>query len=481
MSKNASTKVSSTNATAPTAAAAKPAPTPLTEAEKKTLAQCEADIGNYQSGNTERFIKQASACYLIQRDFLYRGYPTQAAYFKARFGFSRSHSLRLAQMGALLNRVSPTGDLLKVLGSDAHLRPLLKLTEDQQDAVIAQALTWAKMAKLVEIPAKLVMAARTFLYPPTEPREQKETSQSKIVTRVRTAVDGAKAKLPATADQEITHVFEVLNQEVDKIADSILRSTDIGWTLKTWNTLHGCTRASKGCDNCYAAQRTATRLADVYPGLAAKKFSAAGKASYAFSGKIQLAPHDLAVPLLDNSPKLIFVNSMSDLFHNDVPEQFIEDIFTVMELAYWHTFQVLTKRPERMAAFTQKRYVDKEPPKNIWLGTSTEDQAAYDARMPHLRNTKAAVRWLSCEPLLGPIQFGDMADLNWVVVGGESGPGARPMAKEWAIGIRDACTEAKVPFFFKQWGNFNEAGEMAPDKTHIPTLDGVEHQEFPQQ
>jgi len=464
-----------------TVAAAKPAPAQLTAAEKKILAQCETDIGNYQSGNAERFIKLASACYLIQRDELYREFPTQAAFFKSKFGFSRSHSLRLAQMGALVARVSPTGDTVKLLASDAHLRPLLKLTDGQQDAVIAKALAWAKLAKLIDIPAKLVTAARTFMYPPTGPKEQKESSQAKLVARFREAVDGAKSKLPTTADNEVAHVFEFLNDEVDEIADSILRSTDIGWTLKTWNTLHGCTRASKGCDNCYAMKLTATRLADLYPGLAIKKASVAGTTAYAFTGKIQLVPQDLAEPLLDNAPKKYFVNSMSDLFHKNVPDEFIEATFTVMEAAHWHVFQVLTKRPDRMAEFTQKRYADKEPPKNIWLGTSTEDQAAYDARMPHLKNTKAAVRWLSCEPLLGPIVFGDMADLNWTVCGGESGPGARPMEKVWATGIRDACAAAKVPFFFKQWGVFNEAGIKAPEASDPPTLDGVSHQEFPNQ
>jgi protein gp37 len=190
-------------------------------------------------------------------------------------------------------------------------------------------------------------------------------------------------------------------------------------------------------------------------------------------------PQDLADPLHDNVARMYFVNSMSDLFHKDVPEEFIEAVFTVMEAAHWHTFQVLTKRTERMAAFTQKRYADKVPPANIWLGTSTEDQAAYDDRMPHLKNVKAAVRWLSCEPLLGPIQFDSMDDIDWIVVGGESGPGARPMKKEWAAGIRDACAAAEVPFFFKQWGAFNEVGDKAAEKTHIPTLDGVEHQEYP--
>jgi protein gp37 len=222
-------------------------------------------------------------------------------------------------------------------------------------------------------------------------------------------------------------------------------------------------------------------LADVYPGLAVKKTTAAGTITYAFTGKIQLAPEELAEPLLDPVPKMYFVNSMSDLFHVGVPDEFINDVFTVMELAHWHTFQVLTKRTERMAPYTQKRYADKAPPNNIWLGTSTENQASFDERMPHLRNTKAAVRWLSVEPLLGPIDFGSMEGIAWVVVGGESGPNARPMAKVWATDIRVACKTAGVPFFFKQWGAFDEQGHKAKKIKHSgpATLDGVVHHEYP--
>jgi protein gp37 len=176
---------------------------------------------------------------------------------------------------------------------------------------------------------------------------------------------------------------------------------------------------------------------------------------------------------------MYFVNSMSDLFHKSVPEQFIADCFTVMEKAHWHRFQVLTKRPERMAEFTQKRYANIKPFPNIWLGTSTEDQEAFDKRMPHLKKTKAAVRWLSAEPLLGPIKFGSMADLDWIVVGGESGSD-RQMQKSWATAIRDECKKSKVPYFFKQWGNFNELGKREREKVHPATLDGVVHDAYPE-
>ena len=459
----------------------KPMETKLTPEQKKALAQCKSAIRSYCAGQTEDFHKLVAACYVVQRDVLYCEHGTEAAFFKAEFGFSRSHSLRLASMGRLIDRVSPTGDTVKVLASDAHLRPLLKLDENQQDAVIAQALAWMKMANLANCPAKLVGTARTFLNPPKGPREQKTSTKAKLVGRFKEVVAEAKSKLPAGLGAHIATAIQHLDCQVKEMSESILSTTGISWTDATWNPLHGCSRASKGCDNCYAAKVTATRLTGLYPGLAVKKKTTSGKTTYAFTGKIQMVPQDLAEPLNDCTPKRYFVNSMSDLFHQDVPEEFIDAVFTVMEAAHWHVFQVLTKRPERMAVFTQKRYTDKAPPVNIWLGTSTEDQSAYDARMPHLKNAKAAVRWLSCEPLLGPIQFGDTDSLSWVVVGGESGAGARKMTKEWASGIRDTCKSANVPFFFKQWGAYNEAGKKEREKNNTPTMDGVDHKQYPNQ
>jgi len=454
---------------------------PLSPQEQKALTQLENTIRCFKHAQAKDFWSIVLACFVIQRDKLYRQYPTQAAYFKIRFGLSRSHSLRLAQMGKIVCRLSgsPTGDTALLLSSDAHLRPLLKLSESQQDEVIALALRWARMAKKAEFPAKLVAAAVTYLNPPLGPRQPKESARTKLAAQFEAAVESAKSKLPSGVDPLVTTSIEELEQEAKEITRSILSSTGIAWTMQTWNPLHGCTRCSPGCDNCYAAKQCATRLADVYPGLAVKRKLAKGT-TYAFTGTIMLSPEDLAEPLLDHDPKMIFVNSMSDLFHKNVPEEFIEAVFTVMELAHWHIFQVLTKRPERMAKFTQKRYADKAPPKNIWLGTSTENQATYDERRQHLMATKAAVRWLSVEPLLGPINFGSMDGIDWIVVGGESGPGARPMAKLWATDIRDACQKAGVPFFFKQWGAFSEAGKKEREKIWPATLDGVVHHAYPQ-
>jgi len=456
-------------------------PSELSAEEQKKLTKLENNIRYHKRVHGEDFRNIALGCRVIQRDRLYREYPSLAAYFKIRFGFSRSHALRLAQMGAIIIRLmeSPTGDTVKLLVSDAHFRPLLKLTEQQQDEVLALALRWAKMAKQAEIPAKMLAAAVTFLYPPLGPRKTKDSARTKLAARFLAAVESAKSKMPTGVDPIVTKSIAELEQEARQITRDVLSSTGIAWTLKTWNPLHGCTRCSPGCDNCYAAKQCATRLADVYPGLAVKKKSSKGTITYAFNGTIVLSPEDLAEPLMDHVSKMIFVNSMSDLFHSGVPEEFIEAVFTVMEKAHWHTFQVLTKRPERMAKFTQKRYADKQPPTNIWLGTSTENQATYDERRQHLLNTKAAVRWLSVEPLLGPINFGSMEGLDWIVVGGESGPGARPMAKKWATDIRDACKTAGVPFFFKQWGAFSEAGKKEREKTSPATLDGVVHDAYP--
>lgn len=451
----------------------------LTDQQKQKLAEYVAIINRCQAEGSGNFYELAFACHRIQSEKLYVGHKSEAAYFKAKFGFSRSHSLRLAKEGGILDRLSPLGDRVPLLTSDSHLRPLLKLSDSEQDAVLKLANGLARMAKLTNPPAKLIAAAVKLLAPTSALDAKPKTP--KIIQKIQAAVQKAKAALPAKVPNEVSGAFASLEQEISEIAEGILRSTGISWTHKTWNPLHGCTRASEGCDLCYAAKLMATRLADIYPGLAIEKISPDGKKTYVFTGKIALAPETLADPLNDLIPKMYFVNSMSDLFHVNVVEEYIEAIFDVMEKASWHTYQVLTKRPERMAEFTQKRYRDRTPPSNIWLGTSTENQAAFDERMPHLKNTKAAVRWLSIEPLIGPVILGSADGIDWTVVGGESGEHARPMKKEWATAIRDECKTLGIPFFFKQWGVHNEQGIKAKErKSNGPVmLDGVVHDAFP--
>ena len=453
--------------------------TKLTREQQKMKTECEAVIRKFRTGQRENFQALALACHQIVKERLYRPFQTQAEYLKVTFGFSRSHSLRLASMGEVIARLYPAGNKTKLLSTDAHLRPLLNLSSEDQDKVITLVEAWMALAGQTEPTAKLVAAAKIYLYPPLKPKDPTDSSKAKLLGMFEQAVENAKAKMAENPDEKVQAAINELEEAVQTIRRTTVSKTEISWTEMTWNLIHGCTRASAGCDNCYAAKLTATRLADVYPGLASLKIVGGGKTAYHFTGKIQLAPQELSDPLQDMVPKRYFVNSMSDTFHKSVPDAFIEFMFDVMEKAHWHTFQILTKRPERMAAFTQTRYANRIPPTNIWLGTSTENQEAYDNRLPHLLNTKAAVRWLSCEPLIGEIKMPDLSGVDWVVVGGEkSGSAARPMAKAWATGIRDACAKANVPFFFKQWGTFGESGVKAPE-FDTPTLDGVVHQEYP--
>ena len=257
--------------------------------------------------------------------------------------------------------------------------------------------------------------------------------------------------------------------------------TGIEWTDATWNPVTGCTKVSQGCKNCYA-KRDWARLAampnNVYSG---REFE-----------QVACHPERLDQPRHWRNPRRVFVNSMSDLFHEDVPDEFVDDVFAVMgaceEEQRWHIFQILTKRPERMREYMRtrahsaynKRRLGRElfPPRNVWLGVSVEDQATADERIPLLLQTPAAVRWISAEPLLGHIDLKKLAPagypyeldaidpesndgtyyertwLDWVVVGGESGQNARPMHPVWAHGIRKQCAAANIPFFFKQWGEF---------------------------
>ncbi|MCX5674593.1 MAG: phage Gp37/Gp68 family protein [Planctomycetota bacterium] len=223
----------------------------------------------------------------------------------------------------------------------------------------------------------------------------------------------------------------------------------IEWTEATWNPVTGCTKTSAGCNHCYA-ERMAVRLKGM------------GQANYAHGFTVTLHPRSLRLPLAWKKPQMIFVNSMSDLFHEDVPLDFIQKVFDVMRRADWHTYQVLTKRSERLLELDP--VLSWLP--HIWMGVTVES-ADYTYRMDHLRRTRAAVKFLSLEPLLGPIPSLDLKSIDWVVVGGESGPGARPMDPAWVTGIRDQCLAAKVPFFFKQWGGVNKkkAGRLFEGRT----------------
>ena len=223
----------------------------------------------------------------------------------------------------------------------------------------------------------------------------------------------------------------------------------IEWTDATWNPVTGCTKVSPGCKHCYA-ERMATRL------------KAMGQPNYAKGFKTTTHQHMLNVPLRWKQPRRIFVNSMSDLFHADVPPSFIQRIFEVMREADWHQFQVLTKRSERLLELGP--FLKWEP--HIWMGVSVENEK-YTFRIDHLRRTGARVKFLSLEPLLGPLPRLDLRDINWVIVGGESGPGARPVDPNWVRDIRQQCLLAAVPFFFKQWGGFakSRTGRMLDGRT----------------
>lgn len=216
-----------------------------------------------------------------------------------------------------------------------------------------------------------------------------------------------------------------------------LKST-IEWTESTWNPVTGCTKVSPGCKFCYA-ERMAERL------------QAMGQANYRDGFRLTLQPQMLELPLKWKRPQAIFVNSMSDLFHKDVPLDYIQRVFDVMRRAHWHRFQVLTKRADRLAELDPFL----EWPKNVWMGVSVESSDHMD-RIDYLRQTHAVLKFLSLEPLLGPLPGLDLRRIDWAIVGGESGPSARPVEEDWILDIRDQCRSAGVAFFFKQWGGQNK-------------------------
>ena len=269
--------------------------------------------------------------------------------------------------------------------------------------------------------------------------------------------------------------------------------TDIEWTDSTWNPVTGCTEVSSGCDHCYAKT-----FAERWRGTPGHYFEQ--------GFDVQLRPDKLDQPLRWARPRRIFVNSMSDLFHDEVPDEYIARVFAIMALSGRHTFQLLTKRHGRMRSllsspafrtlvsteglpYTRSAYWRWDevswPLRNVWLGVSVENQQWADIRIPALLDTPAAVRFLSCEPLLGPVDIYASAKIDrdpgidWVIVGGESGPGARPMDVRWARFLRDECVGAGVPFLFKQWGSHDATGKRMGKHVAGRDLDGQTWNEYP--
>jgi protein gp37 len=226
-------------------------------------------------------------------------------------------------------------------------------------------------------------------------------------------------------------------------------NSPIEWTDATWNPVTGCTKISPGCKHCYAERMS-------------KRLTAMGNRNYRNGFEVTLQPHMLELPLQWKSPKRIFVNSMSDLFHESVPLSYIEGVFSVMRQADWHQYQVLTKRAQRIEELSP--HLEWAP--QIWMGVSVENEKYVD-RIDCLRNTGAHVKFLSLEPLIGPLSRLNLNGIDWVIVGGESGPGARPMDPAWVTDLRDQCSRAQVSFFFKQWGGVQKkrTGRILEGKT----------------
>jgi len=229
--------------------------------------------------------------------------------------------------------------------------------------------------------------------------------------------------------------------------------THIEWTEMTWNPVTGCSKVSAGCKHCYAETM-------------ARRLKAMGVHRYRNGFKVTLQPDLVDAPSRWRQPRIVFVNSMSDLFHEDVPLEYIQRVFETMVRCPQHTFQILTKRSERLLAVSSEL----PWPANIWMGVSVEDNRVVD-RIHDLAEVPAAVRFLSCEPLIGPLDNLPLKKIHWVIVGGESGPGARPMKKEWVVSIHRQCRDSGVPFFFKQWGGIRK--DLTGRKLYGRTYDNM--------
>jgi protein gp37 len=232
-------------------------------------------------------------------------------------------------------------------------------------------------------------------------------------------------------------------------------ASKIEWTDATWNPVRGCTKISPGCKHCYAE-----RFSERFRGVKGHPFEQ--------GFDLKLVPHKVGEPLRWSKPRMIFVNSMSDLFHEGVPDSYISSVAATMRVANWHTYQVLTKRSERLRDVLTGLLREAAAESHIWWGVSVEDRKYGVPRITDLQSAPAAVRFLSVEPLLEDVGQLPLEGISWVIVGGESGPGARPMKEDWVISIREQCAAARVPFFFKQWGGVRKksTGRMLQGRTH---------------
>jgi protein gp37 len=235
----------------------------------------------------------------------------------------------------------------------------------------------------------------------------------------------------------------------------MVQNSKIEWTDATWNPVRGCTKISPGCKHCYA---------EVF----AERFRGVPGHPYERGFDLRLVPEKLQEPLRWSKPRLVFVNSMSDLFHPEIPDEYIIEVAKVMKLANWHTFQILTKRSQRMQELLNSKLMFVADCAHIWWGVSVEDRTYGLPRIEHLRGSTAQVRFLSIEPLLEDVGLIDLFGIHWVIVGGESGMGARPLREEWVLSLRDQCATANVPFFFKQWGGVHKSrtGRALEGRTH---------------
>lgn len=236
----------------------------------------------------------------------------------------------------------------------------------------------------------------------------------------------------------------------------------IEWTEQTWNPTVGCTKISPGCKHCYAEAMS-------------RRLEAMGTPGYENGFALTLLPERLDDPIKRKKPTVYFVNSMSDLFHEKVPDEYIERVFDVIRKTPQHTYQILTKRAARMARFFRTRQV----PRNAWMGVSVEDRKYGVPRIDHLRKVRASIRFLSVEPLLEDVGQVDLTDIHWVIVGGESGPKARPMQKAWALSVQHQCEAQEVAFFFKQWGGWGADGEKRAKGANGRLLEGRTWDEMP--
>jgi protein gp37 len=431
----------------------------------------------------------SEAIFQIHKDRLYKNsFKSFEAYCKERFGYQRAHANRLKETGRLIveKDTSPFGDVLSLIKTGSLSRPLTSLDQDQQELVLALLRQWLSFKQEQQLSPLLVKSAIQYANY-TADEAAKPSKTSRLISQFQLVVEEAQALLSGEAKAQAAPSFDLLDSFMASFSNS--RRVDVDkMRVFEWHLSKGCSIGFQNTLNPHAARLLARTLGSKFRGVAREKKSISAKkknSSFEFTGKIILLPERMCEAFESVPAQRFRVSPLSDLFDPQIPDEFIESVFSTMERSPHHVFQLATQFAERMKLFTQERYKQRQPSENIWLGIFSTSQTSFDQDKQFLLEAHSAVRWICVRPAKDNVPPGDLAGIDWLVLEGVTGSGVR-LDRAGVLELRDQCEKDKVKFFFESWGDYGEDGKPLreskknnSDQEKAPTVDGKSHQEYP--